>query len=933
MKLKHARVWLGIAVLVGSGLVGFAWVRPYAPERLKGELELRLGELLQGEVRIPKLRLSLGWGLRLVGEDVQAWPEQAGAAEDPALRIARITAELRPFAGITGQRQLRFLRIEGATLHVARNAEGAWTPPPAASFLAEEPQRLNPHPDELLQPLVTLEMLARGILTGSLLADTLELRNGRLLLEDALAAEGSRLRQASFDELHGNLERRWWSGTELRLRGRLHDPRGDLGSFEVAGEQDRQDELAVGLALSDFDLDVLRPWLREFSPEARLSGRVRGAANFSSAEPGHARLELDVVASDLESRVPESDSGGARPPRRAIPRAELRGALAIAPGRVGIESLRVFTEPFSLELHGSMGRPLRQESPSDVALTVQNASLTHLRHLVGWLPEIRREEAEGILAPLEHGNVSMLRVGGAASLSGWQDFLAGRTHRIPHAFVVDARLSETTLRVGETDRLENLRGRLWWTGDRLEIRGTTAQLNGDSLPELDLSLDGVSHLFATDPEARKRQGEAGALPGLETIWEALAAEPGADAEPTSPVLFQIERLDHPIFFWPLEHMSASVSETEGGFEIETSGGTLGGAPLSGQLEWLFAPEAHVTARLDVAAPAAREVATLEPGLWLDARFESAELEAGDWRHRTARGRVRAEGESILISDAEIELAPVGRLRGRASFDLPSETAVPFELDFEIEEGDVQALGQVVGLPEKLATGRLVSQGSLRGELGPDPVAASLSGSVEFEARDGTLSRSVPAVMAVAMASEMVNPFARRETVRYDRISARLELENGRLGTDELALEGPDVRALASGGADLADPEHPLDVEVVLFLFRPMDLVLEKIPVVNYLLLGDDQNLVAAHFDLTGPWNDPRSQMIPHRSFTSGAGSLVFERLPSLVRRGLDALDSLFSSGGAADPEPSVADSEPSVADQEPAIADQEPAAALPPTGG
>ena len=134
MKLKHVRVWLGIAVLLGSGLAGFAWVRPYAPERLRDELELRLGELLQGEVRIPTLRLSLGWGLRLVGENVQAWPEQAGdAAGGPALRIARITAELRPFAGITGQRQLRLLRIEGATLRVARSAEGAWTPPPAAS--------------------------------------------------------------------------------------------------------------------------------------------------------------------------------------------------------------------------------------------------------------------------------------------------------------------------------------------------------------------------------------------------------------------------------------------------------------------------------------------------------------------------------------------------------------------------------------------------------------------------------------------------------------------------------------------------------------------------------------------------------------------------------------------------------------------------------
>jgi hypothetical protein len=44
-------------------------------------------------------------------------------------------------------------------------------------------------------------------------------------------------------------------------------------------------------------------------------------------------------------------------------------------------------------------------------------------------------------------------------------------------------------------------------------------------------------------------------------------------------------------------------------------------------------------------------------------------------------------------------------------------------------------------------------------------------------------------------------------------------------------------------------------------------------------------------------------MIPHRSFTSGPGSLVFERLPELVRRGFEALDSIFSRGRVAEQEP------------------------------
>jgi len=901
MKLKHTRIWLGVAILLGSAAAGFAWVRPFAPAQLRGELEVRLGELVDGEVRIPELRLSLGWGLQLIGTDIEAWPGQGGQAQ-AALRIDRVTAELRPFAALTGQRQLRLLRIEGATLRVARHAGGGWTPAPADSLFQRGTEASDAQPDEWLQPLVALETLAHRVLGGSLAADIMELQGGTLLLEDARAAPGSLLRSASIHGLRGSLHRRWWNDTQLRLRGTLRGGDAEVCSFELVSDRDREGGLGIGFALDDFDLQTLAPWLGELSPDSRLSGRLRGAANFATRRPGHGRLELDLVATDLESRVASSQSGEARPARRQIPRAELRGELEITPEQVHVEGLRVFTEPFSLEFDGSLGRPLRADSPSQLAVVVQNASLTHLRHLIGWLPAIRREDAEGIVSPLEHGDVTLLRVGGAHSVSGWQRFLTGRTDRLPRDFVVDARLAETTLRVGDAERLEQLEGRLWWTGDRLEIRGATALLNGNPLPRLDLSLDGVQHLFTTQPAARRRQPGAQDLPGLRTLWDALAGEPGEEPARVERLVLEVERLDHPIFVWPLEGLTARLEPIAGGLHIETAGGTLAGAPLSGELQWLVQPEPAVSARLHLDAPVAREPVLLPPGHWLAARFESGQLEAGSWQHRSARGSLRAQGAAIEIADAEIALAPRGQASGRAHFDLSSGAAVPFELEFDVQEGDVQALGTVVGLPAELATGQLRTSGSLSGKLGGGPVEATLSGQVQLDARDGRISRSVPAVMAVAMASDMVNPFARKEQVRYDRIASQIEIEDGKLRSEELTLEGPDLRAVASGGVDLADPAHPLDVEVVLFLLRPVDVVLEKIPVVNYILLGGDQNLVAAHFDLVGPWNDPESNMIPHRSFTHGAGSLVFERFPSLVRRGFEALDSLFSRGGAADHE-------------------------------
>ena len=100
---------------------------------------------------------------------------------------------------------------------------------------------------------------------------------------------------------------------------------------------------------------------------------------------------------------------------------------------------------------------------------------------------------------------------------------------------------------------------------------------------------------------------------------------------------------------------------------------------------------------------------------------------------------------------------------------------------------------------------------------------------------------------------------------------------------------------------------------MLYLFRPVDFVLDKIPLVNVLLLGPNNNLIAAHFNLSGPWDEPSARIVPYKSITSGPGHMVFEAMPALVRRGFRAIGSLM--GGAPKeptpegaPEPLPADS-------------------------
>jgi hypothetical protein len=166
---------------------------------------------------------------------------------------------------------------------------------------------------------------------------------------------------------------------------------------------------------------------------------------------------------------------------------------------------------------------------------------------------------------------------------------------------------------------------------------------------------------------------------------------------------------------------------------------------------------------------------------------------------------------------------------------------------------------------------------------------------------------LPAVVAIALASKSFNPFTGREQIRYDRAETVIEFADGRMHTEAFSIDGPDLRIFASGDLALADPEHRVNAHVVLFLLRQIDSVIGKIPVLN-LLLGPNENLLAAYYNLTGPWGAPDATLVPLRSLATGPASLVVEGVPFWVRRGLQAIgaidaDAVGTPARAFSPEP------------------------------
>jgi len=922
-----AGIAAGLALLLATAALGFGVATRLWPERLRSEAEERLSRAAGTPVSIGSLRVSFGLGIEIEAFDVRVWPSPTGAR----LQVPRVSARPRILPLMIGRLRLRRLVLDGARLHVERTRSGSWEPPPLAALARDDDRRERPHPDELLGPLIALEVAARSLLEQPRLADTLAIRNGGVAFRDAQtdvahAAGPTETPVALVAQgLHGQLRhRRLYGDTHLDLRARIFDATGVRGSIEWDGQRGRDGSIRLAVAASSLQLPIVAPYVRALHPGARLDGSVSGTVAYATPTPGEGRFELDLVVRDFRTQVPPPERGAFGPIE--VPHARATGALEITPRGVRLESAQIDGVDLHLEAEGVVERPLQSSSLAHLSLEFRNVALEEARDYLGWFPDEEREDLAARLEPVQGGRLLTLTSRGAATLAGWRELFAGRTLTLPLGFAGEAEVADVRVRVGEANRLEELSGRFVWSGDRVDIRDARADLNGRPLPKLDLTLEGVSNLFAAPAEFEPVAIETEPLRGLRPLWAVLRRDAGSADRPEgtpapmpTTVHLEIDVLAHPVFLWPIDDLSALIVTRDRGLHIVTNQANWRGVPIQGDADWIFEPEETLSVRLAAAPrPVDADAAAADPanrdaqpqagprgtngepkaveGLWARGRFSIGAMVGPRWRQTRAVGRFTGVGRSVEIADVQIDLVPSGRLVGSARLDLTHPDAVPGRLGFSVADGDVATLSAALGLASGWASGQVELSGAFEGSLRPElSPFAEVSGEISLRATDGVLRQKLSPMVAIVLASGPLNPFAGRDKIRYSRIETLLEFSDGRMRTRSFSLDGPDVRVLVEGEVDLAHPLHAVDADVALFLFRQLDLALGKIPLLGVLLLGTDAGMLAAHYRLSGPWAAPEAKLIPLRSIVTGPGGIVLETgskllgVPQLMLKGIEEL--------------------------------------------
>jgi hypothetical protein len=286
--------------------------------------------------------------------------------------------------------------------------------------------------------------------------------------------------------------------------------------------------------------------------------------------------------------------------------------------------------------------------------------------------------------------------------------------------------------------------------------------------------------------------------------------------------------------------------------------------------------------------------------WASGRFQLATPKLGAFQTRTVEGRFRASGARLHLEQARVALDPAGGFGAEFELDLADAETLPFRLEAGEPELSLEDLARATPLPERIA-GTLAAQASLSGELLEGrPFLSAASGRLTLHARDGAIHSEFPLLMALVVASDRESPLPGEGEIRFARLDVEGTLDAGWLTSDLAELDGPRVRMVGSGRIAVVHP-HAIEAVIGLLLFPGLDRLIDRVPVIDRLILGPNRNLVGAYYAVTGSWGDPKASFVPTKSIAEGPAALVLEDLPSFVGAGIRRIQSVLLGGGAAPP--------------------------------
>lgn len=882
-----------LLLLVFAAAAGFTLLHRLAPERLQGQVEARLSRVAGAEVQIGKLELSWAWPppwMQVRIQQVRAVHSDVGSIDLGAMRM-----DLNPLFLIFGRLNIRRLDVLGERV-VLQTAPGGAPPAQQAGAAAggDAPAGLG----------------------------------GRILAASALGALLRKtpcpVQRLDFSEI--DIWRETERGSELLIKGLrgefsclVFGLRGGRlrtsGALALGAEQTQDFTLEVrargGEASASLDAEniALGPLSALLESSTELSGALSLHANWRAPRNGPQTVRLELEGEQLRGTF----GGGLKgtPHRIDLAKPQVRLLAHATPESLVLDALEVRDGGIVLHADGNFALPFTEAAPARAELRTGDLALAELRRLLAQLPAGMRRVGEVVLRRVEAGVLRRLQVRIESSAEGLMDMARRGPLLRPGEITVDARIEAAHYRSRAGNLVSEITGDVHYDGERIEFRKIGAEMGGVKLGHLDLSLAGLPRLTRLGDLRCEATRRVTSMPGIAAFrrWRESRRPPDAKAGPAELQL-DLEFLKHPMLLCSARDVVMKLRALPGGlpqFEGSELTGTAltveravwAGLPvrLTGGFGYHASGERWVRLDARITAPPSGEAAegrvfSAHQDFWGNGRFVYLAETLGGWKLENAAGVIHARGTRLRLDEVSLRLRPGGVVSGGVEMDFGKEGDPDYTADMQFAGVDLIDLWNAAGLTRGLLSGKLYGAVVIEGPLLTGRgVLEQASGAVSFSARSGEVHRKVPLMFAIALASSRFNPFGERDRIAYDAIDIAGGLNRGLLKVNNATLQSARLRVAGDGSTDFGN-EGKLDAVVGLFFFPQLDRLINRIPVVNRVVLGDNENLVGTYFSVGGSLTRPSAELIPVKSLVQSPAGVVFD-LPGRVMGAIRSVQSML----------------------------------------
>ncbi|GEM_PF-2557840 len=179
--------------------------------------------------------------------------------------------------------------------------------------------------------------------------------------------------------------------------------------------------------------------------------------------------------------------------------------------------------------------------------------------------------------------------------------------------------------------------------------------------------------------------------------------------------------------------------------------------------------------------------------------------------------------------------------------------------------------------------------SLKSDPGkPGRILETFDGEARIEMYNGNIKKlsilsKIISIMKISNYLSLKFPKITTEGVPYEKITADFVIKDGVATTKNLFMDSRVIKVTGVGEIDLVKEE--IDMVLGFQMLETIDLIVNKIPVVGYILTGDSGNLFTTYFKVTGSFEEPQVRSMTLKAL--GEGTLnIFERIYKFPLKGL-----------------------------------------------